>query len=251
MSKKPINLHNLSNKEAIKYLIDNGKLPSKKSKIPGKLLYNLIKNNHKDILQGIFKKGYTFDDKDVYSIIVSLIKIYEPPYAFYPVIKIIFKNGFKFNIKNLDYGILFTLNKRFNELVKKQREENEDDYFNENGVKEEISYNFMKLIKEMIKYNFNIQILNVKSLRDGFVKYNFKELSKLKNQQSAKAIKEGLKNKSGFKDISQEINKYMGGRKKIRKHSGINQKTGKLKTGYKYSGKRLKSGLPQIIKIKN
>ena len=35
-----------------------------------------------------------------------------------------------------------------------------------------------------------------------------------------------------------------------RKHSGINQKTGKLKPGYKYSGKKLKSGLPQIIKIK-
>ena len=36
----------------------------------------------------------------------------------------------------------------------------------------------------------------------------------------------------------------------IRKHSGINQKTGKLKKGYKYSGKKLKSGLSQIIKIK-
>lgn len=44
-----------------------------------------------------------------------------------------------------------------------------------------------------------------------------------------------------------------GGRKKkktksIRKHKGINQKTGKLKKGYKY-GKKLKNGL-QIIKIK-
>ena len=38
----------------------------------------------------------------------------------------------------------------------------------------------------------------------------------------------------------------MGG---SRKHSGINKQTGKLKKGYKYSGKRLKSGLPQIIKI--
>ena len=36
----------------------------------------------------------------------------------------------------------------------------------------------------------------------------------------------------------------------IRKHSGINQKNGKLKKGYKYSGKKLKSGLPQIVKIK-
>jgi len=37
--------------------------------------------------------------------------------------------------------------------------------------------------------------------------------------------------------------------KKMRKHSGINQSTGRLKKGYKYSGKKLKSGLPQIVKI--
>ena len=36
----------------------------------------------------------------------------------------------------------------------------------------------------------------------------------------------------------------------FRKHSGINQNTGKLKKGYKYSGKKLKSGLPQIVKSK-
>ena len=35
----------------------------------------------------------------------------------------------------------------------------------------------------------------------------------------------------------------------IRKHKGINQTTGKLKPGYKYSGKKLKSGLPQIVKV--
>ena len=35
----------------------------------------------------------------------------------------------------------------------------------------------------------------------------------------------------------------------MRKHSGINKKTGRLKKGYKYSGKKLKSGLPQIVKV--
>ena len=39
-----------------------------------------------------------------------------------------------------------------------------------------------------------------------------------------------------------------GKNKKIRKHKGINQQTGKLKSGFKYSGKKLKSGLKQIIK---
>ena len=37
---------------------------------------------------------------------------------------------------------------------------------------------------------------------------------------------------------------------KIRKHKGINQQTGKLKKGFKYSGKKLKSGLPEIIRVK-
>jgi len=35
----------------------------------------------------------------------------------------------------------------------------------------------------------------------------------------------------------------------IRKHRGINQQTGRLKRGYKYSGKKLKSGLRQIVKV--
>lgn len=46
--------------------------------------------------------------------------------------------------------------------------------------------------------------------------------------------------------------KLKGGKKKkqIRKHKGVNQSNGRLKKGYKYSGKKSKSGLPQIIKIK-
>ena len=39
----------------------------------------------------------------------------------------------------------------------------------------------------------------------------------------------------------------------LRKHQGIHQtggKAGKLKKGYKYSGKKLKNGLPQILKVK-
>ena len=37
----------------------------------------------------------------------------------------------------------------------------------------------------------------------------------------------------------------------IRKHKGINQITGKLKKGYKYSGKKLKNGHREIIKKKS
>ena len=35
----------------------------------------------------------------------------------------------------------------------------------------------------------------------------------------------------------------------IRKHKGIDQRSGKLKKGYKYSGKKLKSGLSIIVKV--
>ena len=39
-----------------------------------------------------------------------------------------------------------------------------------------------------------------------------------------------------------------GKKKKIRKHKGIDQRTGKLKKGYKYTDKLLKGGFYQIIK---
>ena len=38
--------------------------------------------------------------------------------------------------------------------------------------------------------------------------------------------------------------------KKIRKHRAIDQKTGKIKKGFKFSGKRLKNGLPEIVRVK-
>ena len=62
-----------------------------------------------------------------------------------------------------------------------------------------------------------------------------------------------------IREIDERINQIGGGKKikkskrisgKGRKHRGIDQKTGKLKKGYKYSGKTLISGLPQIIKVK-
>ena len=40
----------------------------------------------------------------------------------------------------------------------------------------------------------------------------------------------------------------------VRKHKGIQQtggNKGQLKKGYRYSGKKLKSGIPEIIKITN
>ena len=56
----------------------------------------------------------------------------------------------------------------------------------------------------------------------------------------------GLFSKGGKKKKTKKKKK-----KNIRKHQGINQSNGRLKKGYKYSGKKLKSGLPQIIKAKS
>jgi hypothetical protein len=49
------------------------------------------------------------------------------------------------------------------------------------------------------------------------------------------------------------VGRVDGGSKKVRKHRGIIQSginKGKLKKGYRYSGKKLKSGLPQIVSAK-
>ena len=60
--------------------------------------------------------------------------------------------------------------------------------------------------------------------------------------------------------MQEYLNSQLGGKrkpvkksstKKVRKHKGIVQKgpnKGKLKKGYKYSGKKLKNGLREIIK---
>ena len=39
-------------------------------------------------------------------------------------------------------------------------------------------------------------------------------------------------------------------KKKIRKHRAIDQNTGKIKKGFKFSGKRTKTGLPIIVRVK-
>ena len=94
-------------------------------------------------------------------------------------------------------------------------------------------------------------------------------LAKIQESQDAVSIKNPLAAEIFKKDIPiiveidhktfknkslsgyQHIHKKSGGKgKKIRKHQGIDNITGRLNKGYKYSGKRLKSGLSEIIKTK-
>ena len=61
------------------------------------------------------------------------------------------------------------------------------------------------------------------------------------------------------KNVAVFVKKTTGGKKskkskKTRKHKGIIQtggNTGRLRKGYKYSGKRLKNGMPEILKVKS
>ena len=72
-----------------------------------------------------------------------------------------------------------------------------------------------------------------------------------------KMYKLGEKIGGGKKGKKVKKNQQIGGGKKgkkVRKHQGILQiggNSGRLKKGYRYSGKKLKSGLPQIIKCKS
>lgn len=80
------------------------------------------------------------------------------------------------------------------------------------------------------------------------------KLSKFKSFENDKSI-EFCNLLQVISPSSQIVCRLKGGKKrksvkKIRKHTGINQQTGRLKKGYKYSGKKLKSGLSEIKKIR-
>lgn len=129
--------------------------------------------------------------------------------------------------------------------------------------KEDISY-----IREMKKYTnkkmSSQEKLLLKKTRDKKIKRMLDENKDLKpkivplRKQIKKLVKDMELTRTQLSRIVptvlvNEITSFLGGKKRskksIRKHSGINQSTGRLKRGYKYSGKKLKSGLSQIVKF--
>lgn len=97
-----------------------------------------------------------------------------------------------------------------------------------------------KLSKGLINDHRNADVTQVLYqamflLQDDEKKMNFLDKYTEKDM-SAQAVYDAIFKKGG------------GKKKKIRKHKGINQKTGRLNKGYKYSGKKSKSGLKQIVK---
>lgn len=88
---------------------------------------------------------------------------------------------------------------------------------------------------------------------------NIKELNKISGVKISKKGSEIIggrssrKKKPGSslkKKLRRSLKKKSKKNSSPRKHKGINQQTGRLKQGYKYSGKKLKSGLSEIIKVK-
>ena len=53
--------------------------------------------------------------------------------------------------------------------------------------------------------------------------------------------------------LPKQLQEQDGGKKKVRKHRGIIQtggNTGRLRKGYKYTGRRLKNGKAEIVRVK-
>jgi hypothetical protein len=111
------------------------------------------------------------------------------------------------------------------------------------------------MVNKKINLNISADCKKLKKkLKDGNLP---EELSDLSNKivENCSNMQKKLNDISETITDIQSISQKGGGKsKKVRKHIGIHQtggKTGKLKKGYKYSGKKLKNGLPQIVKAKS
>jgi len=97
-----------------------------------------------------------------------------------------------------------------------------------------------KFKNELVKYIKSARRIIVKEIQSKKIK-QFKIITPIETSFRKPILVKGGKRRKRRRKSKKD---------KIRKHSGINQQTGRLKKGYKYSGKKLKSGLPKIIKIR-
>jgi hypothetical protein len=112
----------------------------------------------------------------------------------------------------------------------------------------EINYNGDKDIQ-------STQIVIKDDLGKIYMRENEKETERDMTPDEINAVLKGnplkLTKKTTKKKNKKSIKKKKGG---VRKHKGIIQtggNAGRLQKGYKYSGKKLKNGLPKIIKCKS
>jgi len=148
--------------------------------------------------------------------------------------------------KILDFKLLCTIPKKFvpersGIPVGKLLMDKMEEYAKQNGYKEIIASAVDTALPFYKDNKWNIRILaNVKRKLGNLFR------SKVK-QKTESPIRKSIK---GGKKKRKSAKRSVGRSSARRKHKGINQQTGRLKKGYKYSGKKLKSGLSQIIKIK-
>lgn len=85
---------------------------------------------------------------------------------------------------------------------------------------------------------------HLEEMKERHKKMKEKDIKKIRQQNNRLIQKEKMKKfKSTFKAGKKRKPKVLH----QRRHKGINQQTGRLKKGYKYSDKTLKSGLKKII----
>ena len=89
-----------------------------------------------------------------------------------------------------------------------------------------------------------------------YIAFAYFFITKIKSNMEKQAVTNIQNDKDTPGDYREPLNvvkDFLGG-KKVRKHKGIHQtggKAGKLKKGYKYSGKKFKNGKAEIIKCKS
>ena len=162
-------------------------------------------------------------------------------------------------IFNLDKIDVYALGVSLLEIIKKNRKQ----------IIQNWATDFYDMIDKMIEPDINKrwnaeQILNhpyfekkINNLVNNYKKFTKKMANNSLNQyiQNSEPIQKKTKKiKRSPINLGFERGEPIKAGKKVRKHRGITQtggNKGRLRKGYRYSGKKLKSGLPQIIKCKS
>lgn len=244
----------------IKLLVKSGAIVNTKSSIGHNPLYKWIflkeeGNPREDVVKYLISNGANINDEKLLTEAISKSSYIDS------VLDLILRNGANYNtINTTDQN-----NLRNTPIFYKI-------FYNNNSINNKI-----KIIKQILNSKIKINqhpsyVINEKYLNIIDKLYDHKEYNaiiklaklfndtmnidkaKLKLNDTEKEINKALDTSIGSeKGLNKIVSDFAFGgkkKKKIRQHKGINQQTGRLKKGYKYSGKRLKSGLPQIVKVK-
>ena len=131
------------------------------------------------------------------------------------------------------------MKRRFNniEQIKELKSHIEKTQLNINELNKKLQLKQNEYQVKMVEYNQIEQQIN-----------ELKEQSKILEEQAR--IKQMRCDEVKCQLLKSELSGGGKKKKKVRRHKGINKSTGRLKKGYYYTGKKLKSGIAEIKKIK-